>query len=124
MPDRPGSRLALKKRNQKLVMVDYYQKGAADFTSVLTKIKAKKPGLLALYAIDADFVNTIRQWYSLGGGIPLTGRVLVDQVPKEIMASGFLDGTTSVQPYDPSVDTPPTRLSSRRSRRNTTRRRC
>src|SRR4029434_3475006 len=25
---------------------------------------------------------------------------------KEIMASGFLDGTTSVQPYDPSVDTP------------------
>jgi branched-chain amino acid transport system substrate-binding protein len=100
-----GLEAALKKRNQKLVMVDYYQKGAADFTSVLTKIKAKKPGLLALYAIDADFVNTIRQWYSLGGGIPLTGRVLVDQVPKEIMASGFLDGTTSVQPYDPSVDT-------------------
>ena len=27
-------------------------------------------------------------------------------MPKEIMASGFLDGTTSVQPYDPSVDTP------------------
>ena len=38
--------------------------------------------------------------------MPLTGRVLVDQVPKEIMDSGFLDGTTSVQPYDPSVDTP------------------
>jgi branched-chain amino acid transport system substrate-binding protein len=43
----------------------------------------------------------------MGGGIPLTGRVLVDQVPKEIMASGLLDGTTSVQPYDPSVDTTP-----------------
>jgi branched-chain amino acid transport system substrate-binding protein len=42
----------------------------------------------------------------MGGGVPLTGRVLVDQVPKEIMDSGFLDGTTSVQPYDPSVDTP------------------
>lgn len=100
-----GLEAALKKRNDKLVMVDYYQKGAADFTSVLTKVKAKKPALLALYAIDADFQNAIRQWYSLGGGIPLTGRVLVDQVPKEIMASGFLDGTTSVQPYDPSVDT-------------------
>jgi branched-chain amino acid transport system substrate-binding protein len=48
----------------------------------------------------------MRQWYSVGGGVPLTGRVLVDQVPKEIMASGFLDGTTSVQPYDPSIDTP------------------
>jgi branched-chain amino acid transport system substrate-binding protein len=42
----------------------------------------------------------------VGGGVPLTGRVLVDQVPKEIMASGFLDGTTSVQPYDSTIDTP------------------
>ena len=69
-------------------MADYFQKGTADFTPVLTKIKSRKPALLALYAIDADFQNTIRQWYGLGGGIPLTGRVLVDQVPKEIMASG------------------------------------
>jgi branched-chain amino acid transport system substrate-binding protein len=101
-----GLEAALKKRNQKLVMVDFFQKGNADFTPVLTRIKARKPALLALYAIDADFQNVIRQWHGLGGGIPLTGRVLVDQVPKEIMASGFLDGTTSVQPYDPSVDTP------------------
>lgn len=101
-----GLETALKKRNAKLASVDFFQKGNADFTPVLTKIKAKKPGLLALYAVDADFQNAIRQWYGLGGGVPLTGRVLVDQVPKEIMDSGFLDGTTSVQPYDPSVDTP------------------
>jgi len=52
-----GLEAALKKRNQKLVMVDFFQKGTADFTAVLTKIKAKKPALLALYAIDADFQN-------------------------------------------------------------------
>jgi len=101
-----GLEAALKKRNRKLATVDFFQKGTADFTPVFTKIKAQKPGLLALYAVDADFQNAIRQWYSMGGGVPLTGRVLVDQVPKEIMDSGFLDGTTSVQPYDPSVDTP------------------
>jgi branched-chain amino acid transport system substrate-binding protein len=101
-----GLENALKKRNLKLATVDFFQKGAPDFTPVFTKIKAKKPALLALYAVDADFQNAMRQWYSLGGGIPLTGRVLVDQVPREIMDSGFLDGTTSVQPYDPSVDTP------------------
>jgi branched-chain amino acid transport system substrate-binding protein len=101
-----GLEAALKKRNLKLASVDFYQKGMADFTSVFTKLKANRPALLALYAIDADFQNAMRQWYSLGGGIPLTGRVLVDQVPKEIMESGLLDGTTSVQPYDPSVDTP------------------
>ena len=101
-----GLEAALKKRSLKLSSVDFYQKGTADFSTVLAKIKSKKPALLALYAIDADFQNAIRQWYGMGGGVPLTGRVLVDQVPKEIMASGFLDGTTSVQPYDPSIDTP------------------
>ena len=101
-----GLEAALKARGLKLASVDFYQKGMADFTSVFTKIKAQKPAMLALYAIDADFQNALRQWYSIGGGVPLTGRVLVDQVPKEILESGFLDGTTSVQPYDPSVDTP------------------
>ena len=101
-----GFEAALGKRKLKLASIDFYQKGNADFTAVFTRIKARKPALLALYAIDADFQNAIRQWYSMGGGVPLTGRVLVDQVPKEIMDSGFLDGTTSVQPYDPSFDTP------------------
>jgi len=104
-----GLEAALKKRNQKLAMADFFQKGTADFTPVLTRLKARKPALLALYAIDADFQNLLRQWHGLGGGIPLTGRVLIDEVPKEIMASGFLDCTTSVQPYDPSVDTPANR---------------
>ncbi len=101
-----GFEAALGRRKLKLASIDFYQKGNADFTAVFTRIKARKPALLALYAIDADFQNAIRQWYSMGGGVPLTGRVLVDQVPKEIMDSGFLDGTTSVQPYDPSFDTP------------------
>lgn len=101
-----GFEQALKKRNHALAMTDFYQKGTADFSSVLAKIKARKPAALALYAIDADFQNLMRQWNGMGGGIPLTGRVLVDQVPKEIMATGVLNGTTSVQPYDATIDTP------------------
>lgn len=101
-----GFESALAKHGKKLVMADYFQKGTADYTAVLTKIKAKKPGMVAFYLIDADFQNGIKQWYTMGGGIPLTGRVLVEQVPKEVLASGFLDGTTAVQPYDVSVDTP------------------
>ena len=101
-----GFESALAKYGKKLVMADYFQKGTADYTAVLTKIKAKKPGMVAFYLIDADFQNGIKQWFTMGGGVPLTGRVLVEQVPKEILASGFLDGTTAVQPYDVSVDTP------------------
>src|SRR5947207_7439660 len=101
-----GFEAALAKRGKKLAMADYSQKGSVDYTAALTKIKARKPGMVALYLIDADFQNGIKQWYTMGGGIPLTGRVLVEQVPKEILASGFIDGTISVQPYDVSVDTP------------------
>ena len=101
-----GLELALKKRSLKLASADYFQKGTADFTAVFTKIKVQRPTQLALYAIDADFQNAVRQWFSFGGGVPLTGRVLVDQVPKEILETGFMDGTTSAQPYDPNVDTP------------------
>ncbi len=101
-----GLTQALSKLNLKLASTDYFQKGAPDFTAVFTRIKAAKPQQLALYAVSADFQNAMRQWAQLGGGVPLTGRPLVDQVPAEIMASGLLDGTTAVQPYDPSVDTP------------------
>ena len=101
-----GLTQALSKLNLKLASTDYFQKGAPDFTAIFTRIKAAKPQQLALYAVSADFQNAMRQWAQLGGGVPLTGRPLVDQVPAEIMASGLLDGTTSVQPYDPSVDTP------------------
>jgi branched-chain amino acid transport system substrate-binding protein len=101
-----GFESALAKYGKKLVMADYFQKGTADYTAVLTKIKARKPSMVAFYLIDADFQNGIKQWFTMGGGIPLTGRVLVEQVPKEVLASGFLDGTTAVQPYDVSVDTP------------------
>jgi len=101
-----GFEAALAKHGKKLLMTDYSQKGAVDYTAALTKVKASKPGMVALYLIDADFQNGIKQWYSLGGGVPLTGRVLIEQVPKEILASGFIDGTISVQPYDTTVDTP------------------
>lgn len=100
-----GFEIALAKRGLKLASADYYQQGTADFTAVFTKIRAERPALLALYAVGADFQNVIRQYVSFGMNIPLTGRVLTDQIPPEILQSGVLDGTTSVQPYVPEVDT-------------------
>jgi len=101
-----GFEQALAKHGMKLASADYYQQGTPDFTAVFTKLRAERPDLLALYAVGADFQNVIRQYVSFGVGIPLTGRVLTDQVPPEILASGALDGTSSVQPYVPEVDTP------------------
>jgi len=101
-----GFQIALEKRNMKLVSQDFYQKGTADFTSLLAKVRSKKPAMIAMYAIDADFQNILRQWVSMGAGIPLTGRVDTDQIPQEILSSGALDGSISVQPYTMRVDLP------------------
>jgi branched-chain amino acid transport system substrate-binding protein len=101
-----GFEIALAKHRLKLASADYYQQGTPDFTAVFTKIRSQRPALLALYAVGADFQNVIRQYVSFGVNIPLTGRVLSDQIPLEILQSGVLDGTTSVQPYVPEVETP------------------
>ncbi len=101
-----GLTTALARHNLKLVSSDFYQQGTADFSTTLAKIKSKKPSYLAIYSIDADFVNAMRQLNGMGGGLPLTGRVLVDQVPAEILAGGALDGSVAVQPYTPSIDLP------------------
>jgi branched-chain amino acid transport system substrate-binding protein len=101
-----GFELALAKRGLTLASTDYYQQGTADFTAVFTKIRSQHPALLALYSVGADFQNVIRQYVSFDVGIPLTGRVLTDLVPPEILKNGALDGTTSVQPYVAEVDTP------------------
>ena len=85
---------------------DFYQQGTADFTTVFTKLRAQKPDSIALYSVGADFKNLIRQFFSNNVNIPLTGRLVSDHIPKEILASGALDGTTSVQPYTPEIDTP------------------
>jgi branched-chain amino acid transport system substrate-binding protein len=99
-------RIALKKRGLKLMSEDYYPQGTADFTAVLTKLRAQKPDSIALYSVGADFKNLIRQFFTNKVGIPLTGRLISDLIPKEIMASGALEGTTTVQPYTPEIDTP------------------
>jgi branched-chain amino acid transport system substrate-binding protein len=101
-----GFTAALEKRGLELVAVEYYQQGTADFTGVLTKLKAIDANSIALYSIAADFQNLIRQYVSTGMKTPLTGRLLLNDVPEEIMKSGVLDGTTTVQPYTIEIETP------------------
>lgn len=101
-----GFDAALKKVNKKLASEDYYQQGTADFSATLTKLRALRPQVLALYSLNADQQNIVQQMQGLNLRIPLTGRVQTDAVPKEILASGALDGSSSVQPYSAEIDTP------------------
>lgn len=101
-----GFTAALEKRGKKLAAIEYYQQGTAEFTGVLTKLRSLDANSIALYSVAADFQNLIRQYFSMGLKTPLTGRLLLNDVPEEIMKRGALDGTTTVQPYTVEIDTP------------------
>ena len=97
---------ALATKSKKLFSEDLYQQGTADFSSVLAKINAQKPSALALYAQSADQQNIVSQMAAYGVRVPLTGKLQTDVMPKEVLASGLLDGSTAVQPYASEIDTP------------------
>jgi len=91
---------------KKMMSEDYYQQGVADFSAVLTKLKATQPSVIALYGLSGDQQNIINQMVTFGLKVPLTGRLQTDVMPPQALAEGFLDGTTSVQPYSVEMDTP------------------
>src|SRR5262249_3396523 len=97
---------SLAKIGKKLLSKEYFQQGTADFTSALTKLRASRPQAIATYSVGADFQNIVRQVRAYNLGIPLTGRLLTDTIPKDVLESGALDGSTSVQNYASELDTP------------------
>ena len=101
-----GLQTALAPFGKKLLSQDFYQQGTADFTSVLTKLQAENPPILAVCSLGADFQNMIRQTASSGFHVPMTGRIPLDEIPKEVLSGGLVAGTTAVQPYSVSVPTP------------------
>lgn len=100
---------ALKAGGGKLASSDFYQQGTADFSAVLTKLRGVRPSVLALYALAGDQRNIIAQFMTSGLRLPLTGRLITDVIPPEVLKSGGIDGSTSVQPYSFEIDTPQNR---------------
>ena len=96
----------LAKRGKKVLSTDYFDKGTTDFTNVLARIGSSRPSQLAIFAIGADTANLLNQYAEAGGPAPLTGRIQLEQIPKEIAASAVFAGLSTVQPWDVSVDNP------------------
>jgi branched-chain amino acid transport system substrate-binding protein len=99
----------LAKEGKTMLAPEFFQKGMTDFSGVFAKIKAAKPTQMAIFAIGADTANLMNQWYEGGGGVPMTGRVQLEQIPKEIIGSPVFAGLSTVQPWDMSVDLPANR---------------
>lgn len=97
---------ALSGKGVNVASTDLFQQNTQDFTTVLTRLSSEAPDALALYAVGADELNFLRQYRSSGLRTHLTGRIAFDELADTVVASGALDGATSVFPYAANLDTP------------------
>lgn len=97
---------ALAKQGVEVVSSDFFQQNTPDFTTLLTRLANSAPDAIALYAVGADELNFLRQYRGMGLEAHLTGRIAFDEIRDSVVASGAIDGATSVFPYAADLDTP------------------
>jgi branched-chain amino acid transport system substrate-binding protein len=102
-------KLIKKHGGAEIVTVEYHEKGATDYYSLLTKIKAKKPNGLGLIANTAEDAMKTNQWVELGMNKSMC---LMDPTsalfnPKFVELTGKnCEGMTGAARYASSLDTP------------------
>lgn len=97
---------ALEAKGIEVVSADFFQQNSPDFTTLLTRLANGAPDAIALYAVGADELNFLRQVRGMSLPSHLTGRIAFDELQTSVVASGALDGATSVFPYAAQLDTP------------------
>src|ERR1700744_5660221 len=103
-PTAPTS--ALKPLGVTVTSSEFYDKGAQDYTTVLTRLKMNSPDAIALYTVGADQINLLRQYRGFGMQTPLTGRIELGGLQREAIKSGAVNGATSVFQYAAELSTP------------------
>lgn len=84
----------------RIVSEDYVKSTEADFLSVLTQYRASKPDALAVFMLDQQGVNLMKQYAQFGLTMPLVGRPpLIAPQARELIASGRFNGSWTVYPY-------------------------
>lgn len=101
---------ALNAKGIEVVSTDFFQGGTSDFTTLLTRLSSAVPDAVAVYAVGADEINFLRQFRSMGIESKLTGRIAFDELQDTLVASGTLDGATSVFPYAAGLETEPNKV--------------
>ena len=92
-----------------VLSTDFVNPTSPEFTAIITKLKLNRPDRLAVYFTSTPLTAFYRQYETARLNIPGTGRLNIDHVltnvlSEEFVASGGFDGTTSVNPYSPELD--------------------
>ncbi len=79
---------------------DYVKSSETDFLPMLTKLRSTKPDALAVFMLDQQGFNVMKQYTQFGLTMPLVGRPpLVSPLVKDLLASGKFNGSWTVYPY-------------------------
>ncbi|SMF47463.1 amino acid/amide ABC transporter substrate-binding protein, HAAT family [Tistlia consotensis] len=90
-----------------VVSTDFHPLGAADFTTILTRLGRSGAQAIALYQAPADRANFVRQKEALGVKAALTGKLnFAGEAHEKLLADGAFDQAVTAFPYAPEVDTP------------------
>lgn len=90
-----------------VVSEDYVKNTETDFLPMLTKFRSSKPGALAIYMLDQQGFNFMKQYTQFGLTIPLVARPpLVAPLVKDLLATGKFDGSWTVYPYYDQFSSP------------------
>lgn len=82
------------------VSEDYVKPSETDFLPMLTKYRSTKPDAIAVYMLDQQGMNVMKQYVQFGLTMPLIGRPpLVSPLVTDMLASGKFNTSWTVYPY-------------------------
>lgn len=83
-----------------VVSEDYVKPSETDFLPMLTRYRSAKPDAVAVYMLDQQGLNVMKQYVQFGLTMPLIGRPpLVSPLVTDLLATGKFNGSWTVYPY-------------------------
>lgn len=83
-----------------VVSEDYVKNSETDFMPMLTKYRSAKPDAVAVYMLDQQGMNVMKQYVQFGLSAPLVGRPpLVSPLVADLLATGKFNTSWTVYPY-------------------------
>jgi branched-chain amino acid transport system substrate-binding protein len=91
----------------KIISTDFLPAKSTDFLNVLTRLRSQKPDAIAIYLLDRQLLNFMKQYVQFDLKIPLVGRPpLGSKLVADLIKTGKFDGSWTVFQYVDTYDSP------------------
>ena len=93
--------------NSNFISEDFVKPTENDFLAFLSKVRASKPDAIAVYLLDQQMLNLMKQYMQFGLNAPFIGRpVMVTPAAAELLKTRKFEGSWAVAQYFESYNVP------------------